>query len=71
MFVISHRAGFFCVYDSLLDQCFSTAWLRPGTGPWTQLYWATTPQKLRTTALDIANELKDRYFMRLPRSCLV
>jgi len=24
----------------VLEQCFSTARPRPGTGPWHQLYWA-------------------------------
>ena len=28
------------LFNVTLDQCFSTAGPRPGTGPWHQLYWA-------------------------------
>jgi len=34
------KKAFFVILISTLHQCFSTAGLRPGTGPWHQLYRA-------------------------------
>jgi len=39
---------------NLLDQHFSTAGTRPGTGTWRPFYGDLKPKRLRTTGLDDA-----------------
>ena len=41
-YTISHESVLLQIDTTYtINQCFSTAEPRPGTGPWHQLYWAT------------------------------